>query len=987
MQWPTRLSRIKKRAVGVTCRSVHLLHDQLRSSAERKFDVVVIGGGHAGCEAASASARCGAKTILITHKLNSIGLMACNPRFGGLGKGHLMRELDAMDGVSPRNADQSAITFQALNRAHGPAVLGLRAQIDRNRYPQLLQDELVNRTPNLYVLEAAVEDLVLEHGVHKKKPRIRGCVLADGTVINSTSVVITTGTFLRAEIFCGVNVTPAGRRGEDASYGLSKTFQMLGLELGRFRTGTSPRLNAKTIDFTRFKLMPPDVVPDPFSFLTKSIWLPFEKQLPTYAGYTNPKIVNVVKENLDRNRYFIARDATGPRYCPSLESKVMRFPDINQRHDGLETDVIYLQGAGMTFEPDVQLKIVRIIDGLENVEIIQPGYGVLYDYVNPKQLTADLSVKCTSGLYLAGQINGTTGYEEAAVQGLVAGTNAARLANESAGSFVPSRPFMLDRSQAYTGVLIDDLTSLGTSEPYRMFTSRAEFRLHLRPDNADIRLTTLANEYGLVSAERWAQFDVIKRKFESAKEVLETVKMPCSHWKKHYPQISDRGKVKSALQLMHSYGVTLSQLYSSMPDRFNELKDVVEDADIEKRLLIEGMYEQRHQELQQQMSAFREELQAKLPEDLDYNSINAINLESRAKLDYYRPANLAAASRVEGITPDTLIHLMRFVVKEKAIEYLRTIRSIPPMDNVNLNDDRSDEESVVDENEINANDLMELIQEEEQVVFDAPIPPGLQDRWNLLARFTPFIATTALGSLLHPSAFTAEARRLGYEPYACVVRPKYLFFGPPAYFTVTTFTYVYRYGRQHGIASLFCGYEAAMLCRLVSGVTNQLCQLHMDRHYPDQLGGEMKYTGNAFTKLLKIGNEEGIDGLMAGLVPSIMYTCVTLWSNTFCHIVIARVMQYFRVRASVGLATGIHTCLSRCIMLFSYPLRVYSSVLAVANSGLAIASPPILPKFNDWTDVRTYFQHHDSHRGFGLLGRPSYTRQVGIDPRFYIAKN
>ncbi|KAI6217190.1 Protein MTO1-like protein, mitochondrial [Aphelenchoides besseyi] len=672
MQWPTRLPRIKKRAVGLSCRSAHLLHNQLRSSTERKFDVVVIGGGHAGCEAAAASARCGAKTILITHKLNSIGLMACNPRFGGLGKGHLMRELDAMDGVCPRNADQSAITFQALNRAHGPAVLGLRAQIDRNRYPPLIQDELVNRTPNLYVLEAAVEDLVLENGINEKKPRIRGCVLADGTVINSTSVVITTGTFLRAEIFCGVNVTPAGRRGEAASYGLSKTFQMLGLELGRFRTGTSPRLNAKTIDFTRFKLMPPDVVADPFSFLTKSIWLPFEKQLPTYAGYTNPKILNVVKENLDRNRYFIARDATGPRYCPSLESKVMRFPDINQRifleHDGLETDVIYLQGAGMTFEPDVQLKIVRTIDGLENVEIIQPGYGVLYDYVNPKQLTADLSVKCTSGLYLAGQINGTTGYEEAAVQGLVAGTNAARLANESAGRIVPSRPFVLDRSQAYTGVLIDDLTSLGTTEPYRMFTSRAEFRLHLRPDNADIRLTALANEYGLISAERWAQFDGIRRKFESTKELLESIKMPCSHWRKHFLQIADRGKVKSALQLMHSYGVTFSQLYSTMPDRFSGLKDVVEDADIQKRLLIESMYEQRHQELQQQMSAFREELQAKLPEDLDYNSINAINLESRAKLDRYRPANLAAASRVEGITPDTLIHLMRFVVKEKAIE-------------------------------------------------------------------------------------------------------------------------------------------------------------------------------------------------------------------------------------------------------------------------------------------------------------------------------
>ncbi|KAI6197584.1 hypothetical protein M3Y94_01241700 [Aphelenchoides besseyi] len=363
------------------------------------------------------------------------------------------------------------------------------------------------------------------------------------------------------------------------------------------------------------------------------------------------------------------------------------------------------------------------------------------------------------------------------------------------------------------------------------------------------------------------------------------------------------------------------------------------------------------------------------------------------------------------------------------------------MDDANLNDDRSDEESVVDENEINANNLMEMIQEEQQVVFDAPAPPDFQDRWNVLARFTPFIATTALGSLLHPSVFTAEARRLGYEPYACTVRPKYLFFGPPAYFTVTTFTYVYRYGREHGIASLFAGYEAAMLCRLVSGVSNQLCRVHMDRYYPDvggtiplrlevlrqttlhdflflqlrgmirhtiqlliantlahpfkvllarevaqQLGGEMKYTGNALTKLLKIGSDEGIDGLMAGLVPSIMYTSVTLWTNTLCHIVVAHVMQFFQVRATLGLATGIHTCLSRCTMIFSYPLRVYSSILAVANSGLAIASPPILPKLNDLADVQTYFRHHDKHRGFGLLGRPGSTPQVGIDPRFYIAK-
>ncbi|CAD5216886.1 unnamed protein product [Bursaphelenchus xylophilus] len=446
----------------------------------KRFDVIVVGGGHAGCEGAAAAARCGSRVLMITHKVDSIGVMSCNPSFGGIGKGHLMRELDAFDGVSPRVCDQSAITFQALNRSHGPAVLGLRAQMDRTIYLRNMQKEILN-TPGLMVLEAAVEDLVLDEG--NGTTRINGCVLDDGTIITSDTVMITTGTFLSAEIYRGMTSRPAGRLGDPASYGLSKTFLRLGFELGRLRTGTPPRLDSNTIDFSKFTIAPPDQNPIPFSYMTKKLWIDVEKQIPTYFGYTNQKVVKIVNDNLSQNLH-CAGGVTGPRYCPSLETKVIRFPKLNHRffleYEGLNSNVIYMQGSTMTNEEKIQDQIVNSIEGLEKAKILQYGYGVHYDYVNPKQLQPWLETKKVEGLFLAGQINGTTGYEEAASQGVLAGINCVWRSKKRKNLETPEDPLTICRSEGYLGVLIDDLINFGVKEPYRMFTSRVEFRLHLR---------------------------------------------------------------------------------------------------------------------------------------------------------------------------------------------------------------------------------------------------------------------------------------------------------------------------------------------------------------------------------------------------------------------------------------------------------------------------------------------------------------------------
>ncbi|CAJ0606928.1 unnamed protein product [Cylicocyclus nassatus] len=631
------------------------------SSHRIGVDVIVIGGGHAGCESAAAAARCGAQAILLTHNVNTIGEMSCNPSFGGIGKGHLIREIDALDGVCGRICDKSAITYQALNSGQGPAVLGLRAQIDRKLYKAHMQKELFS-TANLNIVCGSVQALATE--VVDGGLQIKGVILEDGKTLKAASVVIATGTFLGGEIFLGKQRWPAGRIGEKSAMGLSESFRELGFVLGRLRTGTPPRLIKNTIDFSKFKLMPPDDKPIPFSFMTDHVWLPPNEQLPTYLGQTNDLVRDIVEANLADNEH-IKADALGPRYCPSLESKIIRFRNLHHRvfleHEGLDSDLIYPQSMSMTFSPEIQLKIMRAIEGLEKVEIAQPGYGVQYDFVDPKQVLPTLETKKVKGLFLAGQINGTTGYEEAAAQGVIAGINAAAHAHGREG-------MVIRRSQGYIGVLIDDLTSLGTNEPYRMFTSRAEHRLHLRPDNADMRLTEIGRRWNAVGDNRWARFQEEKKSFEGMSDALKKISMSLKKWISIIPSIQTKNvyKVLSAYELLYRYNVPLKSLLEAFPDRLIHL-NVGDEERLENRLKCEASYEGARERMKAKMDEIDREASSLIPENLDYGSLAGLSVECREKLDRARPLNLAAASRIPGVKPDAIITLLRYVKRPTVI--------------------------------------------------------------------------------------------------------------------------------------------------------------------------------------------------------------------------------------------------------------------------------------------------------------------------------
>ncbi|XP_040553269.1 protein MTO1 homolog, mitochondrial isoform X2 [Gallus gallus] len=555
-------------------------------SAAPRYEVVVIGGGHAGTEAAAAAARGGARTLLLTHKIGTIGEMSCNPSFGGIGKGHLMREVDALDGLCGRICDVAGVHYKVLNRSKGPAVWGLRAQIDRRRYRDGVQKEILS-TPLLTVREASVEDLLLTEPEtnHPGKCQVTGVVLGDGSTVSAGSVILTTGTFLRGVILMGLETHPAGRLGDQPAVGLAQTLEKLGFTVGRLKTGTPPRLAKDTINFSGLEERVPDNPPVPFSFLSKAVWIKPEDQLLCYLTHTNLKAQQIVLDNLHLNDH-VRETTKGPRYCPSFESKVLRFP--NREHqvwlepEGLESDVIYPQGLSMTLPPELQEQVIRSIRGLEKARILQPGYGVQYDFLDPRQLTASLESRLVQRLFFAGQINGTTGYEEAAAQGVIAGINACLRVQGKP-------PFIVSRTEGYVGVLIDDLTTLGTTEPYRMFTSRVEFRMSLRPDNADARLTHRGfEEAGCVSQQRYEQAVQMRAALEDGIATLKSLQFSISKWSHLVPEVpisSNRRSPLSAFDILRYPEANMEILARAIPE---PLRKLAEWRELSERLKIEA---------------------------------------------------------------------------------------------------------------------------------------------------------------------------------------------------------------------------------------------------------------------------------------------------------------------------------------------------------------------------------------------------------------